>query len=184
MFTGPWGIDMHPVIQLYGGGGFFDFEHPELSVYTIEGLAHSIAQLCRFTGHTSRHYSVAQHSVLVSHMVPPEFAYEGLMHDLHEAITGDASSPMKLMLPDYRALEYFVQGHVLARFGLSLPLHPSIKEADNRAVVTESRDFMPDDMPHLWAWAKHIRPLRRRILPLPAPMAKQLFLDRYWELTR
>jgi len=120
----------------------------------------------------------------VSLLVPREHAYAALMHDAHEAFVGDASSPLKLLLPDYKALERRIQEAVLARYGIELPLHPCIKQADQTALVTEKRDLMSRGLERLWAEFANVIPWRRKILPLPAPMAKQLFLDRFKELTR
>lgn len=174
---------MLPIVETYSGG-YFDFRYPHTSRYTIEDIAHALSQLCRFTGHTRRQYSIAQHSVLVSLLVPREHAYPALGHDMHEAFLQDISSPLKLLLPDYRALEHTTQEAVLARYGIELPLHPCIKQADRIALVTEKRDLMSRGLERLWTEFADITPWRRKILPLPARMAKQLFLDRFRELTR
>lgn len=62
-----------PTIKLISGG-YFDLEDPESSEFGIKEIAHALAHICRYTGHCREFYSVAQHSVYVSHLVPEEFA--------------------------------------------------------------------------------------------------------------
>ena len=142
--------------------------------------------LCRFTGHVRRFYSVAQHSVLVSKIVPPEHAYAALMHEVAESVMNDISSPLKQLLSEYKELEHLVEHWASRAFGFDYPFHPCIKEADHIVLVTERRDLMPpgaeDD--EEWSWAKDIKPIKRRIWPMPATIAKWMFLYRYWQLTR
>jgi len=111
-------------------GAYFDFEDPEGSVILLGDIAHALGHLCRFTGHTQQFYSVAEHSVHASYLVPLEDALAALMHDAAEAYVGDVSRPLKSLLPGFREIEHRVERAVLARFSIPQPLPPSVKRAD------------------------------------------------------
>src|SRR5579872_2947230 len=83
-----------PWIQTASGLEFPLFE-PRLDAINIEDIAHGLSMICRFTGQCARFYSVAEHSVHVSHLVPREDAAWGLLHDAAEAYLGDVASPLK-----------------------------------------------------------------------------------------
>jgi hypothetical protein len=176
---------MRPSIQL-ASGKFFNFSSYTSADIEITDIAHALSNLCRFTGHCREFYSVAQHSVLVSRNVPEEFALEGLLHDATEAYVNDMARPLKLQLRAYIKIEDALWPVVAQHYGLPEKLPPCIKEADNRALVTERRDIMPKPRGHKdeWDWAKDIRPWKETIYPEDPRTARTKFLQRYRYLVK
>lgn len=91
---------------------------------TYKEVAHSLAHINRYSGHTSRPYSVAEHSLLCASIANGKGASPAhqlcvLMHDAHECIVGDVTSPIKQMIgPAWHAFEGHIQYKVLSSFGL------------------------------------------------------------------
>lgn len=167
---------------LTSAGTYFDYT-TGANVITIFEVAHALANICRFGGHCTPFYSVAQHSILVSEIVPPEDALWGLLHDAAEAYVGDVPRPLKELLPDYREIEKHVEKEVLAKLGLEGPKPASVKHADLVLLATEQRDLMP---PHddTWALTEDIEPLPKRIVPMSPYWARVHFIQRYSELVK
>jgi 5'-deoxynucleotidase YfbR-like HD superfamily hydrolase len=163
-------------------GVYFDFENPDPATIHIEDIAWALAHTCRYGGHTTAFYSVAQHSVMVCRMVPPWLALTGLLHDASEAYVGDVVKPLKLLLPGYREIERRVERAIAERFGLFWPWHPAIKHADLRALRTEQRDVTAAAS-HAWPGVDYYEPLDARIRPLPPLAAARLFLRWFDTLT-
>lgn len=167
-------------------GSYFYFSEPEDSAIDIKTIAHALANICRFTGHTQFFYSVAQHSVMVSRLVPPQHALAGLLHDATEAYLGDVAAPLKALLPDYRAIEARVQAAVMRTFGLPEHLPPEVKDADTLALAIEQDALMPA---HADVWPCEYHPgyargvMVHHVLPQQPILARKLFLMRYMELT-
>lgn len=78
-------------------GKQFDYLSATIDDIDIEDIAVALSNICRFSGHLPEFYSVAQHSVLCSQLVSPEFAFEALMHNvmmLAGTVVKSALSPM------------------------------------------------------------------------------------------
>lgn len=151
-------------------------------------IAHALANLCRFGGHCSPFYSVAQHSVHVSELVEDDaLRLPGLMHDATEAYLGDVIRPLKLALSEYQTIEEIWWLAIARRFDLPWELPPAIKTADRRALATERRDVASNSR---WNIDSTLRSDERGYAPDPKPItalsndaARQLFMARYIELS-
>ncbi len=171
--------------QTYTGKQFWPLD-PRPEDINLADIAHSLSNLCRFNGQCNSFYSVAQHSVLVSRIVDSSQAFPGLFHDASEAYTGDIITPLKKYLPpEYREIESEIEKVIFERFGIKPEdvNYREIKNADKIALVTEMRDVMGKP-PVKWNEDGLFEPHPERIIPLSPIDAKQLFLDRYEELTQ
>ncbi len=169
-----------PWIQTYTGRKFNPINPVEGSI-VIEDIAHSLAHQCRFSGHTKKFYSVAQHCVLVSYICDEFDALHGLLHDASEGYLVDVPSPLKRSsnFDAYRRLENNLQSMIYKRFGLDTLEPKGVKRADVKLLATEARDLMS---PLHSDWVQPTDPLPFKIIPLPPQEAKDLFMKRFYEL--
>ena len=171
---------MHTTIQTVSGS-MISLTEPENNSYVIQDIAHALSQLCRFNGHSKPFYSVAQHSVNLSYRVAPSAALEALLHDAAEAYLGDMTSPLKAMMPEYRAIEERFDAAIRKAFKLPPEMDPEIKLADLRLLVTEQRDLMPE-LSEEWAITAGLEPFRDQIIPMFSYESFRLFMDRFKEI--
>lgn len=75
-------------------GFTLDLVRPDATGMPIEDIAVSLASQNRWSGATVAPYTVAEHAVMTSYLVPEEYAFDALHHD-DEEITGDDPSPKK-----------------------------------------------------------------------------------------
>jgi hypothetical protein len=121
--------------------GWIDLLDPKPEQVNIDDIAHALSHVCRFVGHTSRHYSVAEHSIFVSRIAAvlgasPAEQLTALMHDATEAYIGDVTSPLKRLLGDsYRSIEHRLAGVIAERFDL-VPYDYAL--ADRYALIVEA----------------------------------------------
>lgn len=167
--------------QTFSGVQFHPL-YPMVEDILIEDIAHALARVCRFGGHVKSYYSVAQHSVLVSKIVPEELAMMGLLHDASEAFIGDAVRPLKYAMPQYLEIESNLSLVIARRFNLPDEMPPEIKVADNILLMTERRDLLVDHGLEWGEWTKDFPPLPERITPLLPEQAESLFTLRFEEL--
>lgn len=145
----------------------------------LEEIAHGLSMICRFGGQCNEFYSVAQHSVLVAVHLPPNLQLAGLLHDATEAYLGDVIRPLKRhpSMAGYVEAECRAWEAIAVRFGLPAALSPEVKTADNRMLITERRDLLPD---HPWLWKEDeaaVQPYPETIRPLSWRMARLQFLE-------
>lgn len=169
-------------IQIFSGA-YIDLDNPDMSNVTIEDIAHALANQCRFNGCCKTFYSVAQHAVLASIYAPDEFKYDALMHDAAEAIVGDVTSPIKQMLPEFKAIERRVEDALFRAFGVTHPYHPEVKKVDLVMLATERRDLMTEqDTP--WPVLNNIEPVPGEIVCWTPDTARSRFIARFIQLYR
>jgi hypothetical protein len=151
-------------IQTFTGRQFWPLS-PHVDDVDIRDIIHALALKCRFTGHCREFYSVAQHSVLVAQMLPPELKLWGLLHDASEAYLPDVARPVKRELVGFNAIEARVMRCIAERFSLSWPMPDEVHVADIRALATERRDLM-NRPPRAWKSTINVEPWEDTITPL------------------
>ena len=174
-----------PWIQAYSGR-VFPLEPFDINAIHIEDIAHALSMLCRFNGHCRKFYSVAEHSVHVSHEIAPRLALLGLMHDAAEAYLGDVPTPMKNRLPAFSEAEDHLMELVSHTFGFDLPSSGSddkleLKRADMQLLADE-KEMLTRQEPKPWPGLPAAHKVERIKSWSPAE-AKQQFLARFGDLS-
>lgn len=163
-------------------GKKFSYQFATADDIEIEDIANALSNICRFAGHLPEFYSVAQHSVLTSLIVPAEFAFEALMHDAAEAYCQDIPAPLKALLPDYQRIETLVDDLIRQKYGINPEQAAVVKYADLVMLATERRDLDIDDG-SVWQVLEGIPTTDVfQITPLRPGQAFGLFMNRFNEL--
>ena len=168
-------------IGTFSGLRFWPLD-PNPEKILIADIAHALAHQCRFGGHSSKFYSVAEHSVHVSQLCLPEHALWGLLHDASEAYLVDLPRPLKL-LPEfaaYREAERRLQRAVAVRFGLAPEQPARVTAADDTMLWIEAHSLL-GSMPV--KAVRSTRPPFEITAPLLPVEAERLFLSRFKKLT-
>lgn len=171
-------LDPTMFMVTYTGKRFYMDERMKDNEVSIEDIAHALSHVCRFGGHCKVFYSVAQHSVLVSNLVPKEHALAALLHDASEAYVSDIVRPVKRQLPDYKTFENKVQDLIATHFKVDLD-HHEVHKGDNLALYAEAMTLIGN----VTDWDLDEFANDTIVVPLNSEAAKQLFIDRYEELT-
>lgn len=149
-------------------GNIIDFDNFSEKNISLFDIAHHLTKVCRFGGalDLDTHYSVAQHSLLLSH-----YAYKilgnqtlsrlALLHDASEAYMGDVVSGLKFYLPDYLALEETVSNTIYTKYGLRCEesLMAQLKDIDTRILLDEAEQLLPNHFHIFKAQMPNVMPL-------------------------
>lgn len=164
--------------------------------WSLNAVAHSLAQTARYRGHLDEQYSVAEHGVLVSLIVEDylrgtvDEAFEGLHHDDTEYVLPDVSSPFKQLFPDLKAFDKnILEPSMRAYWGLPAGAKSQIvQKADWLALFIESAQALPErgvdfeDPYNIRHEAMNLRERGWRIQALPWREAKEAYIDRHRDL--
>lgn len=167
----------------------FQFMAPTSAQIVLEDVALALSRTCRYGGHTTRFYSVAEHTILMSDWVlrqpwgNPLYALTALHHDDAEAYIGDLPRPAKQNMPQFKAVEDGIDRAVAARFGTLFPFPTWLKQADTAILVDERAQVMRQSG-NRWA-IDHERPLgvrTWRVLGRSSWWVRHQWLRRHHEL--
>lgn len=146
-----------------------DLASPDPADVRLEDIAHALSRICRYNGHTSRHYSVAEHCCHVADYleqraienghedVAAHIALAGLLHDASEAYVGDLTYPLQQALgpavrAELRAAHERVWLAIRAALGVppAVNIHaPAVKWVD-RTILLDERDALMGPSPRSW----------------------------------
>lgn len=166
-------------MQTFTGQKFYSLD-PRPEEVVPEDIAHALGFLCRFGGHSTHFYSVAEHCVLMSYAVEPKNALWALLHDATEAYVGDMVRPLKRHMPAFCEVEDEVMAAICTRFGLDPTFPEEVHDADNRILVNERKAVMVNTS-HDW-YTDGLEPLPVSIAGWYPKLAEQNYLYRLNEL--
>lgn len=144
--------------SIWTGGTYMDLVNPNPAEISFSEIARALSRIARFTGHTNRFYSVAEHcvncvAVFSQHAAGDiytdpylrDIAQDILMHDAAEAYLGDVSSPLKrLIAGSYKPLERNMHAAIAARFNLGGTSPEWVKRVDLEMLNAEKLALMPE----------------------------------------
>jgi hypothetical protein len=186
------------------GGHIFDFSSPREMTFDIETIAHSLACINRFNGHTRQPYSVAEHCIRMSYFAEegwPGTPLDNLLHDTAEAFVADLQSPQKrhmyfgldfagsVEFIPFKTVEQEVLETVYVKLGLAYDasLEPEIKKMDRIILAMEVRDLLPQQA---ITWQPYIELFEsvdvipeETIYPWEWQRAEEEYYQRFKELT-
>jgi hypothetical protein len=136
-------------IETYSGQTFYVLD-PRMEEIVIEDISHALSNACRFSGHTKRFFSVAEHSCNVADYLYKRYSSKklarfGLFHDGSETYFVDIPRPIKPCLNNYKEIEEGIQTLIYEKFCGEAPneaQYKLIKHADNVMLFAEAHNLM------------------------------------------
>ena len=116
-------------------GGSIHFFHTPPEEIRIGNIAFGLAGQFRYTGQSR--ISVAQHLVVGSYLVPPEYALDFLGHDIPEWLWGDVSRPIKRMFPGIVTCEDHTHAICAEKYGFRKEIPDVVRYVDDKWLLTE-----------------------------------------------
>lgn len=172
-------------------GKQFDYLAPTAEMVSIDDILCALPRINRFVGHSSRAYSVAEHTFFCLVMAE-ELEYTTreqllvLIHDFTEAYVSDCPSPLKNLLPDFSAIEENVEKAICEYIGIEPPTDEEfikIKKIDMTMLVVEMKQLTHhdwNDFPSDTIYAEYLdSPIFDLSEPLHEDLAKDILKESY-----
>lgn len=136
-------------MQTYTGGQFFPID-PRAEEIRIEDISAALSKQCRYGGHCTKFYSVAEHCVLLAEVAPTPYRLAMLLHDASEAYLVDIPRPIKGYLGNYKEIELRLMDVIAEKFCFTWPLPAEVMQLDHRILLDELSQNMAK-APVVWA---------------------------------
>lgn len=173
-------------------GRMVDVERFEVSAFDPRDVAHSLAMQCRFSGHTKRFYSVAEHCLYVADLchganvdsgplTQVDAEFWGLMHDAAEAYIGDVARPVKELAPRLDEIEVKIMHTIAKACGLSWPAPTVVWVSDNRMLAAEAEQLLEATAIE-FPLINQVEPVNRAFHCLGPERAAEAWLCRFYVL--
>lgn len=167
---------------------------PEHSSIVISDVAHSLSQICRWNGHTTRHFSVAQHSLGVERIIArkliPTARFSrlyALLHDAPEYVLCDVARPVKSSLIGYKTIEDNLMTNMIERWNIpyNREIADCVKVADDLMLVYERKHLINANLSP-WGFdhvnVDFMEGQFDDIMNMSMPRAKTEFISKFVEL--
>jgi len=159
--------------DIFTGAGYVNVIDPDPATFALPDIFTALSRVVRFGGHGRFPYTVGQHVLTCLRIAalwgePFNVLRAVLMHDAAEAYLGDVPTPIKAILPDYRALEARMEAAIFDRFDVGLPLYAArVKRVDLAALSVEKAALHPTAGP--WGCDVDVSDLPRDMLAYHDP---------------
>jgi hypothetical protein len=177
--------DRGPWIATLSGTPFY-IEEMNIEDIPLNDIAHALSMNCRYNGHISRHYSVAEHSVIIADILKlqgasREVCLQGLMHDVSEAFIPDIPRPFKGEITGFQEYEEQLLVKVALAYDFYYPFDDRVLYLDRNIVRNEAEQLFPNP-PHWVQGYDYIDEAGGWYMGLTAEQAKRDWLDAFEEL--
>lgn len=132
-------------------GHYVDLADPKPETIDCYSIAMALSKICRYGGHSPKFYSVAEHCVMAMTIArddenPDVILRAILLHDAAEAYIGDVVKPLKLLLPEYAAIEDRIEAAISERFDVDFKTYrDTVKHYDRTMLKAEKTQLWPND---------------------------------------
>ncbi|KKN89687.1 hypothetical protein LCGC14_0235330 [marine sediment metagenome] len=120
---------------------------------TLEDIAYHLSMISRWNGVIQKPFSVLEHCLYCEELVRHSFygasvttRLYALLHDAHEAYTGDIHTALKKKCPYIEEFQQRLDIVIYKKFGIEPPdklILPTIEWADRKAKLGEAYQFLP-----------------------------------------